>query len=105
MLTESINFNAIPWQSTLSGARSKTFQQDGKQLRIVEFTDEFVESDWCINGHVGYVLEGTLEIDFNGRLVIYPKGSGIFIPAGAENAHKARAITPVAQLVLVEELI
>lgn len=81
MLTESINFNAIPWQSTLSGARSKTFQQDGKQLRIVEFTDEFVESDWCINGHVGYVLEGTLEIDFNGRLVIYPKGSGIFIPA------------------------
>ncbi len=105
MLTESINFDAIQWQSTMPGARSKSYQQDGKQLRLVEFTNEFVEPDWCMKGHVGYVLEGTLEIDFNGRLVNYPKGSGIFIPSGTENAHKARSITPVTQLVLVEELI
>jgi len=105
MQTESINFDAIPWQSTMLGARSKTFQQNGKQLRLVEFTNEFVEPDWCVKGHVGYVLEGMLEIDFNGRLVTYPKGSGIFIPSGTENAHKARSITPISQLVLVEELI
>ena len=45
-----------------------------------------------------------LEIDFKGRLVIYPKGSGIFILGGAANAHKARSITPVVQLVLVEDI-
>ncbi len=105
MLTESINFNAIQWQSTMPGARSKIFQQDGKQLRLVEFTNEFVEPDWCVKGNVGYVLAGTLEIDFNGRLVTYPKGSGIFFPSGTKNAHKARSITPLAQLVLFEELI
>jgi quercetin dioxygenase-like cupin family protein len=104
MLTESINFNDIQWQSTLPGSRSKIFQQNGRQLRLVEFTSEFIEPDWCVKGHIGFVLEGILEIDFKGHIVIYPKGSGIFIPSGTENAHKARSLTPVAQLILVEEL-
>lgn len=105
MLTENINFNSIQWQSNLPGARSKVYQQDGKQIRIVEFTNAFVEPDWCEKGHLGYVLEGTLEINFKGRLVVYPKGSGIFIPSGTENAHKARSITKAVRLILVEELI
>jgi len=44
----------------MPGARSKFFQQEDKQIRLVEFTDEFVEPDWCEKGHIGYVLEGTL---------------------------------------------
>ena len=105
MLPDIINFNSIEWQSTMPGARSKVYQQDGKKIRLVEFTDEFVEPEWCEKGHLGYVLEGTLEIDFKSRVVVYPKGSGIFIHAGADNSHKAKSLTPVVQLFLVEELI
>ena len=84
--------------------RSKVSRDDSKQLRLVEFTREFIEPDWCEKGHVGFVLAGTLEVDFRGQVITYPEGSGIFIPPGASSAHKARSVTPVVRLVLVEDV-
>lgn len=100
----AIDFDSLPWESPLPGARFKAYREGAKQVRLLEFSSEFVEPDWCEKGHVGFVLEGTLEVDFNGRVVAYSKGSGIFISAGAETAHKARAMTPVARLILVEDV-
>lgn len=56
----SIDFDALPWESTASGARFKAFHSEGKQIRIVEFTRELVEPQWCEKGHVGLVLKGEL---------------------------------------------
>ncbi|WP_442508645.1 hypothetical protein SH528x_000169 [Novipirellula sp. SH528] len=25
---------------------------------MIEFSEDFVEADWCITGHIGYVVEG-----------------------------------------------
>jgi quercetin dioxygenase-like cupin family protein len=99
-----VDFDALEWQSLLPGARAKVHRDGAKQLRLVEFTPEFVEPHWCEKGHVGFVLSGTLEIDFRGEVVTYPEGSGIFIPSGSSNAHKARSVTPVVRLVLVEDI-
>lgn len=63
-----------------------------------------MEPHWCEKAHAGYVLEGTLEIDFRGDVVHYPAGSGLVIPGGPGSAHKARAVTPVARLILVEDI-
>ena len=104
MFPDSINFDSLPWQTTLPGARFKAYREEGKQIRLLEFSSDFVEPDWCEKGHVGFVLEGTLEVNFTGRVVVYPQGSGIFIPAGAATAHKARSITPIVSLVLVEDV-
>ena len=97
-------FDSLEWQDSIHGARFKVLRNGGKQLRLVEFTDEFVEPDWCDKGHIGYVIHGELEIDFHGNLVRYPEGSGIFIPAGSASGHKARSITPTVQLFLVEDI-
>lgn len=35
--------------------RYKTFERDNRRVRLVEFTREFVEPDWCCKGHVGQV--------------------------------------------------
>ena len=99
-----ILFDELDWQDSIRGARFKVHREGSKQVRLLEFTSEFVEPDWCEKGHVGIVLKGELEIDFHGRLVCYPEGSAIFIPSGAENGHKARSITAVTQLFLVEEI-
>lgn len=104
MLPTAISFDALPWESPLPGVRFKAYREGAKQIRLLEFSSEFVEPVWCEKGHVGLVLEGTLEVDFSGRVVVYPQGSGIFIPAGAAAAHKARSITPVVRLVLVEDV-
>jgi ethanolamine utilization protein EutQ (cupin superfamily) len=73
-------------------------------MRLVEFTSEFVEPHWCEKGHVGLVLQGELEIDFDGLIVRYGQGAGIFIPTGTSVRHKARAVTPNVQLFLVEDV-
>ena len=104
MLSFPIDFKSLQWECPLPGVRFKAYRQGGKQLRLLEFSAEFVEPDWCEKGHIGFILEGTLEVDFNGRVAVYPQGSGVFIPAGPAAAHKARSVTPVVRLVLVEDV-
>ena len=58
-----------------------------------------------MKNHIGFVLEGKLEIDFNGEKIIYLAGDAIFISEGENSAHKARPLTtsPV-KLFLVENV-
>ncbi|HEY0665047.1 MAG TPA: hypothetical protein VGD24_03185 [Gallionella sp.] len=97
-------FDDLAWQDALPGARFKVHRSGSKQIRLLEFTSEFVEPDWCEKGHAGLVLKGELEVDFHGRLVRYPEGAALLIPAGATSGHKARSIAPVTQLFLVEDI-
>jgi hypothetical protein len=104
MESHRVLFDSLEWQNGINGARFKVFRSGTKQLRLLEFTSEFVEPDWCEKGHIGFVVQGELEIDFRGHLVKYPEDSGIFIPAGSASAHKARSITPTVTLFLVEDI-
>lgn len=98
-----IDFELMAWEVPAVGVRFKSFQQGGIKLRLVELSKEFVEPDWCTKGHIGYILEGRLEIDFNGKAIVFGPGDGIFIPAGEVHKHKAKVLTDVVKMVLVEE--
>ena len=99
-----VEFDSLPWETPMPGVRSKVFGDGQKQIRLAEFSSEFVEPHWCEKGHIGLVLRGELEVEFHGQRVRYTEGSGIFIPRGAHHGHKARAITPSVLLLLVEEV-
>ena len=99
-----IDFDSITWTVPMPGARFKAYKQNGRQLRLVEFSREFVEPDWCTRGHIGILLEGKLEIDFSGIIVTFKPGDGLFIPAGEKGKHMAKAVTGVARLLLVEDI-
>lgn len=104
MDTSRVDFDSAEWRVTAPGARHKIVERGGKRIRLVEFADTFVEHDWCPKGHVGYILQGELEIAFEGRTERYRPGEGfIILSAGAEK-HKARAIGPVARLILIEDV-
>ena len=103
MSQDRIDFDALPWESTVPGARFKVHREGGKQIRLLEFTEGFVEPHWCEKGHIGYVLEGTLEVDYRGRCVRYPAGSGLFILGGPQSGHKATSLTPLVRILLVED--
>lgn len=103
MKNYKILFNKLSWESPISGARFKSYEQDGKRLRLVEFTKELVEPDWCKKGHIGYVLSGELEINFDGEIFTYRAGDGIFIPSGENHKHIAKVHDRTVQLILVEE--
>jgi quercetin dioxygenase-like cupin family protein len=98
-----IDFESLPWESPADGVRFKAFEQGSKRLRLVEFAKEFVEPDWCTKGHVGYILQGQMEIDFDGEKVVFGPGDGVFIPAGQQHKHKGRVLTDKIKAILVEE--
>lgn len=99
-----IDFESMEWESPADGVRFKAYEQDAKKLRLVEFGKEFVEPDWCTKGHIGLLLEGQMEIDFNGEKEVFGPGDGIFIPAGEEHKHKGRVLTDKVKVILVEDV-
>jgi len=99
-----IDFKTMPWDTPAVGIRCKAHQREGRKLRLAEFTREFVEPGWCTRGHIGYVLEGRMEIDFDGNVIVFGPGDGLFIPAGRKHRHKARVLTETVQMVLVEDM-
>ena len=99
-----IDFETVPWETPAAGVRFKAHERNGRKLRLAEFTKEFVESDWCTKGHIGYVLEGQMAIDFNGKIVMFGPGDGLFIPAGEKHKHKAKVTTDTLKIILVEDV-
>jgi hypothetical protein len=97
-----IDFELMRWQEPAAGIRFKAYQQGGKRIRLAEFGKEFVEANWCTRGHIGLLLEGRMEIDFNGKVIVFKPGDGLFIPAGEEHKHKAKVLTSVVKVILVE---
>jgi mannose-6-phosphate isomerase-like protein (cupin superfamily) len=85
------------------GLRFKAFEQEGRKLRLAEFTSEFREEDWCRKGHVGYVLEGEGELQFTEQAVLLKPGDGIFIPPGETHKHMLRVRGERLRVILVEE--
>lgn len=98
-----VNFDTISWQTPVAGVRFKAHERAGIKLRLAEFGKDFIEPDWCTKGHVGYILEGQLEIDFSGNAVSFKPGDGIFIPQGKKHKHKAKVLTDTVKVILVED--
>ena len=103
MKTHQIDFPNLPWQNPAPGVRMKVHRSGNTQIRLVEFSRDFVEIDWCRRGHVGYVLNGRLEVTFDMSTEVFAMGDGIFIPAGDAHRHKTRTLTDTATVVLIEE--
>ena len=87
-MSHLINFETLSWIEPAIGIRYKKYVNGNQQLRLVEFSEGFVELDWCSNGHAGYVVEGTFANDYNGDLEYYKAGDSFFITRGETDKHK-----------------
>jgi ethanolamine utilization protein EutQ (cupin superfamily) len=97
-----IDFNSMDWDIPTAGVRQKVVVQGATQFRLLEFLDDFVELDWCTKGHIGYVIDGQLEIDFSGTSILFGPGDGVTIPEGADHKHKAKSVTDKVTIFVVE---
>ena len=98
-----VDFETIPWQVMAPGARHKMVERDGKRIRLLELTDSFIENDWCLKGHVGYLIEGELELTFEIRTERLKPGDG-FLIRGKVDRHRARTLSPLALFLVVEDI-
>jgi arsenate reductase (thioredoxin) len=99
-----VAFDDLPWQTSASGVRFKVQRLGVRQLRLLEFTRELDHPHWCETGHVGFVLEGTMEVGFaEGAAVTFHAGDGVCIPAGWTDRHRPTALSERVRLIFVEE--
>ena len=92
------------WEPAFDGtARAKRLARGGKVFRLLELTPASSHPHWCEKGHAGVLLEGALEIEFDGETVRYAAGDALMIPDGAADRHRPRALSGRALLFLIEE--
>ncbi len=99
-----IDFESESWQVVAPGGRHKAVERAGKRVRLAEFATEFVEPGWCPKGHVGYVLEGRVDLEFEDRVEHFGPGDAFVIRPGGVEKHKARAVGSTARMLLVEDV-
>lgn len=97
-----IQFNKIPWDKSTTGIAQKVHQEGNKIIRLVRFDEHFIEEDWCTKSHMGYVLEGTLHLNFPEIQQTYNKGDALML--GSDCKHKV-VIPPgtFVELILFED--
>lgn len=88
MTNHLIHFNNLNWERPSEGVEQKIYSDGNRRLRLLRFYDSFIEKDWCVAGHIGYVLEGEMKIDFNGTIKNFKKGDGLWINEGDSSKHK-----------------
>jgi hypothetical protein len=99
-----IKFENIKWEQTRVGLEEKIFSKGNSKLRLLRFSDNFIEERWCTDKHVGLVLDGEMKIDFDGRVEHFKKGDGVWISQGEDNKHKIMIEAgKKVELVLYEE--
>jgi quercetin dioxygenase-like cupin family protein len=103
METYRVDFDSLDWETQLPASRFKAFHHGDTTLRVAEYAKGFVSPEWCTDGHIGYVLEGEMDIDFAGNAVRFVAGDGLFIPEGEAHRHKPSVVTDVVRVVLVEQ--
>ncbi len=96
----SIPFHSTAWEEIQPGVKQKRVVTDDHQIRLVEFDHSFIEKDWCIKGHIGYVVDGEMHIDYDSEILKYECGDAIYIPHGQR--HKMSVVTQTVTLFLVE---
>ena len=89
MNQNKIDFNSLKWETPNKGVKQKILSKGNQRLRLLRFYDDFTEENWCLKGHIGYVTAGEMTIDFNGEMVKYKEGDGLWIERGEKNKHKA----------------
>ena len=99
-----VSFDAMEWQPIRADVRQKVYCEGSRQVRLVEFDTSEGAEHWCEVGHIGYVLKGGLSISFDGQVISFKAGDGLFIPAGAASKHRAVAISAGTQLLMIEDL-
>ena len=98
-----IDFGSMPWASPTKGIRQKVFRAHDVQLRLVEYSRTMPQR--CgEKSHVGYVLDGKMEIKFENETQEYSAGDGVYLPSGSKHKHMAKMLTDTVTAVFVEKV-
>jgi mannose-6-phosphate isomerase-like protein (cupin superfamily) len=99
-----VDFESLPWNEPGDGIRFKIMQRDGYQVRLVEFSRHMKHESWCVRGHMAYIVEGRMEIDFDGKRECFEVGDGLFVPDGEAHRHRPKVLSDRVVFFSVERI-
>jgi hypothetical protein len=97
-----IDFDAMPWEILSPNSRQKRVERNGRVLRLLELDDGFAETEWCRRAHVGYVVNGELEVSFANFTTTWRSGDALVVNSGDEGRHRASVVRGPVRLFLIE---
>ncbi|MGD2108787.1 MAG: cupin domain-containing protein [Phycisphaerae bacterium] len=97
-----VRFGQLDETSPAEHVRQRAYTLGGQQIRVVEFTRGMQHPEWCVRGHFGYMLEGSLEIEFDHGTIELNPGDGMIIPAGETHRHRPVLKSDRALMLLCE---
>jgi quercetin dioxygenase-like cupin family protein len=59
-----IPFGGIEWADDVPGIVGRERDVEGRRWAIVEYAPGARREEWCVDGHVGFVLNGSIEYEF-----------------------------------------
>jgi transcriptional regulator GlxA family with amidase domain len=98
-----VEFDKLSWETPMDGVRCKVRQEGDQRLRLVEYSAS-MPRHWCEKGHLGYLLTGEIEIEFERETRVFRAGHGVFIPDGPQHRHGARTLTDTVTALFVEKV-
>jgi quercetin dioxygenase-like cupin family protein len=92
-----IEFSRVAWTQDVPGIRAREADVEGHRWAIVEYADGARREEWCLDGHVGLVLTGKVEYEFEdgGPSLTVGEGDAFALSTGRAHrgANRARETT------------
>jgi hypothetical protein len=97
-----IAFSQIDWVADVPGIRAREAQIEGHRWAIVEYAIGARRYGWCLDGHAGFVLSGTVEYEFEdgGAPLIVGEGDAFALSTGRAHRGRNRAREPTRLFVI-----
>jgi quercetin dioxygenase-like cupin family protein len=99
-----IPFTEIEWTDDVPGIRACETEVDGRRWALVEYADGARRHEWCLDGHIGFVLEGGVEYEFEdqGEPLKVTEGEAFSLSTG--RAHRGRNLADgLTRLFLIDD--
>jgi len=99
------SFDEMSWEATGSGVREKKIVIGDISVRMLKIDDSLEHPEWCVTGHTGFVIDGSLVLNIDGNKKLLEKGD-VFVVNGSDPSHRHIPMVPEGgqvQLLLVEE--
>jgi quercetin dioxygenase-like cupin family protein len=90
----AIRFPSVPWASGAHPLERKKSDPE-HPVTLLEFAPGFGDPNWCARGHTGYVLEGSLSLEFEDRVEPIGTGEGFVIDPGTRHRASNPGAVPV----------
>lgn len=101
LVDELIHLSAIEWRPDVEGINVRELEVDGRRWALVQYAPGSRRPEWCEDGHLGVVLSGEIEYEFEdgGRPLAARQGDAFTLSTG--RGHRGRNRGAVETVLLV----